>query len=378
MKRTRNILILICILALAFTAIRFGPGGIRSLEKQLGFAVPTQEEILDSMVQMLSEHETVLQFDNVTPDALMKAYDTVLREYPSLFWVGPGYSYSTFERSLGRTSISMHILLNTGSRDISLMEKELDQKVSDIAAQIDSSCSDYEKVLFAHDYITQNCSYDTELSDVLETVSSEEMDSYCDLAATAYGCLVENSAICSGYSSAFKLLLDKLGIPNGTVVGSADSDDGDLSHVWNYVELNGETYYIDITWDDTSGGDQSNTVPDHAYFCVTESEISKSHMPDDGEYLPDCTATACNYHMLNGFYISDYSYSAVCSQIEAQKDRQVTEIKFASEADLERATADLFSGNNVFRIPSVAAGNYRTVWHRSCPDSCVLVLWYEK
>jgi len=61
-------------------------------------------------------------------------------------------------------------------------------------------------------------------------------------AGTAYGCLVRHKAVCEGYAEAFRLIMDRLKIPNKL----ASSKD----HTWNKVKLGGKWYHVDVTWND--------------------------------------------------------------------------------------------------------------------------------
>ena len=98
--------------------------------------------------------------------------------------------------------------------------------------------SDYEKILSAYDYLCGRADY------------NNQSDSY--EAHSAYGALVSGKAVCEGYAKAYKLLLDKMGIPNYIVINS--------THAWNVVMYNGEWYFVDVT-----NGDFNSC---YAYFML--------------------------------------------------------------------------------------------------------------
>lgn len=52
-------------------------------------------------------------------------------------------------------------------------------------------------------------------------------------AWTAYGALVTGDTVCKGYAMAWKVLMDRIGIPCLVVCK------GDGSHLWNLVQLDG-------------------------------------------------------------------------------------------------------------------------------------------
>jgi transglutaminase-like putative cysteine protease len=67
---------------------------------------------------------------------------------------------------------------------------------------------------------------------------------------TAYGALVNGSAVCDGYAKAMKLLLDSAGIKSLYVSGTATNDGGSSPHAWDMAQVSGKWYYLDPTFDD--------------------------------------------------------------------------------------------------------------------------------
>ena len=66
-----------------------------------------------------------------------------------------------------------------------------------------------------------------------------------------YGAIVETKVVCEGYARMFKYIMDGLNIPSILVSGTATNSEGQTElHAWNYVELNGQWYAIDVTWND--------------------------------------------------------------------------------------------------------------------------------
>ena len=60
----------------------------------------------------------------------------------------------------------------------------------------------------------------------------------------------------------------------------------------------GSYYYTDPTWGDCF--DESNKeYISHSYFCLSESEIEKTHTINHKDILPKCTANKDNYFVKN-------------------------------------------------------------------------------
>ena len=63
--------------------------------------------------------------------------------------------------------------------------------------------SDLEKAIVLHDYLAVNCEYDYE---------NYLANKIPDASYTAYGVLVNRTAVCQGYALAYKYLLNQTGI----------------------------------------------------------------------------------------------------------------------------------------------------------------------
>lgn len=164
--------------------------------------------------------------------------------------------------------------------------RQLYDKVVEIVNQIITpDMTDYEKELAIHDYIVLNCKYGY-------------VDYSKEYAYSAYGCLVQNTAVCNGYAEAMAILLSCEGIENQIICGTA----GDELHAWNQVKINNQWYHVDATWNDP--------VPDmvgvvtHAYFNVPDDILSDTHTWDK-EMYETCTSMDGNYYVYNnldGYY----------------------------------------------------------------------------
>lgn len=96
------------------------------------------------------------------------------------------------------------------------------------------------------------------------------------------GVFVDHRAVCEGYGLAFKYLCDLYSIPCVCVIGDATSDGVDRTgHLWNYVEVNGGWYAVDVTWDDPVPDGGSIPPASTEYLLVgsdTVHHFSKSGM----------------------------------------------------------------------------------------------------
>ncbi|MBR3126621.1 MAG: hypothetical protein IKF42_14520 [Mogibacterium sp.] len=134
-------------------------------------------------------------------------------------------------------------------------EKEVDNKVKEIISDLDlDNKTNHEKISAIHDFLCDNIEYE---------VAEDENN----LRRTAYGALVEGTAVCQGYSVSLYRLLLEAGIDNRIIFGKGISPIGTTgAHTWNIVNLYGKYYYIDCTWDDCTGSKDYFLVPAGADF----------------------------------------------------------------------------------------------------------------
>ena len=144
--------------------------------------------------------------------------------------------------------------------------------------------SDYEKELAVHDWMLAHGSYDSntlsQLPDFQENPNNDN----------PYGFLVDGKGICLGYTTTFQLLMDLLEIPCITVEGSAYH--GTEEHAWNQVQLDGEWYCVDVTWDDPSTHGTVSERTAHRYFNVTSEFMQETDHQWDESLAPEAAGTA--------------------------------------------------------------------------------------
>jgi hypothetical protein len=140
----------------------------------------------------------------------------------------------------------------------------------------------YEKDLVLHDWLIENTYYD-ESTFGLDLTQSHDPDN-----ETPYGPLLRGKATCLGYTTAFQLLMDMLEIPCIIVEGYVRK--GEV-HAWNMVELDGDWYAVDVTWDDPVGLFGSNPKRSHMFFNVTSDFLRDQDHQWEDSTAPEATAT---------------------------------------------------------------------------------------
>ncbi len=159
--------------------------------------------------------------------------------------------------------------------------------VADIHSQLSSDMSDLDKIIYLHNYIVDNTTY-------------RNLDKR---AYYAFGPLYDGYAVCQGYTYALNLLLELEGIETAFVTSAA------MNHGWTIVNLDGEWYHIDATWDDTRRDDRTYLLRSDNEFLYKLPSSHYSWYISAGDY----TATSTKFsnwfvHDVEGnmFYYDGY------------------------------------------------------------------------
>lgn len=239
-------------------------------EKRVFYQYFTQQEkaiytaLYNGVMQKMEYIELPYEIDGRTYE---KIYITLEKQEPEFFYLSNSFYTAEKVRTARIEYREEHY--ESDSQKV-LIENQAEK----ICNNINSVPSDFDKLLFIHDYIALNCSYVETGEEYLETV---------------YGCLVNGSANCEGYAKTFKYLCDKLDIPCMVTVGV--TSDG-VNHAWNQVQINGEWYNVDVTWDDT----EDELGVNHVYFLNPDADFVDHRA--DVAFMPvfECLSDTQNFY----------------------------------------------------------------------------------
>ena len=159
-----------------------------------------------------------------------------------------------------------------GYRASAEQEAQVDAKVKEILDELNVyNATDYKKVKAVYDYLCQNVTVDYAIPGLFAPAP---------IAHTAYGALVENSAVCQGVANAFYRLMLELDVDVRLISGKV----GSTSHGWNIVAIDGIYYNVDATKDAGFPTDQ--------YHCFLKADSSLTNYVRDAEYCTEEFMTA--------------------------------------------------------------------------------------
>lgn len=263
---------------------------------------------------------------------LDRIFSALLYDNPDLFFVG---RKCTLSSTMGVNYCSIEYILTP--EEYQVRKAELDEVCDSILFSLTAPDDDWQTEKEIHDYIVDNCEY--------KIVQSELVYS------SSYGALVNGEAACEGYSKAAKLLLDKAGIENGVLSGISNNFDGSEGpHMWNAVNVYGDFYYLDCTWDDPVS-DDGKSMRMYSYFNVNDEMISETHTDFSRDF--GCTATAANYYIKTGKYFPTYDRSEekrlgrlIAEELESGST--ALQVRFGSKEVYKDAVSDLIDGGRIY------------------------------
>ena len=191
---------------------------------------------------------------------------------------------------------------NLNAEDSFVLEKAkevLDQVITD-------DMTDYEKEKAIYDWQVAWVNYQNQN---LSPMASGGVDQ----SHLPYGVLKNHEAICVGNATTFKLFMDMLDIPC-QIIHSTEAGE----HAWNLVQLEGDWYHVDITFDGSSDGRSSYT-----YFNVPDSVKDDGAWPWDHSKFPAANGTKYCY-ILNHAAVLDDLYQIPQMLAAAMEDGRGT------------------------------------------------------
>lgn len=197
--------------------------------------------------EMVDIHDLGITFDQI------KAFAGEPGTLAGGYKVKNGIQYSFYK---GENTVASLILSYYPEEDCAKM----DELVGRIKARVEQGKTDLEKVMLLHNEIVAATQYDMQ---VYDGGSDSDSPIY-----TAYGVFMNRVAVCDGYTKAFACIANELGIP--TVRLSSE----EMNHAWDLVQVDGNWYEVDCTWDDTEGAYMDYGFCSYKYFMRSETDFA--------------------------------------------------------------------------------------------------------
>lgn len=203
-----------------------------------------EETILAGLLAMREDID--LKSYGITGAELGAAMAKIIYSTPQLFYLGVSYTYSS---DAAQRVVALKPSYLYTPAEVAVMRTEYQAALAEIVANAPVTGSDFEKILYLHDYFVRNYSYDKSLT-----------------IRDAYTFFTEKTGVCQAYMLGLIAAADALGLESLPVTSDA------MKHAWNLVRIDGCWYHVDITWDD------SNTLPtrmSYRYFLQSDTGLAE-------------------------------------------------------------------------------------------------------
>lgn len=233
--------------------------------------------------------DDLLHQDNgkeILENSFQLAINAITFDNPDLFYIDVTKLYLLTEITTRAFSKKFEVAIGPNGESYLSSNFSSENSVNDAINQIENiknelvnECQNknvIEQIRLVHDYLVDNTEYDSLAGENIYNV---------------YGTLINQRSVCEGYARSFKYIMDELNIPCIIACGIGKNNAGEAeNHAWNYVQIEGKWYAIDVTWDDPlikSDGILSNSKRDeikneskYDYFLKGSNKFFEDHFED--------------------------------------------------------------------------------------------------
>lgn len=320
-----------------------------------------QEQVIyKAFYNGLMAHEDVIPIPikgQLSKEVFNKIFRAITRDNPLIYYVNQSacnWATDMFDH----TAICPQYFYKKDT--VRKYNRNIEKVVNNLAGQLRlTEGTDYEKELRVHDWFCENVSYDfkgTNMDDPARVVLSHNI----------VGVFAKQKAQCEGIAKAMKVLLNAVDIKCIVATGEADANGSKEHHAWNIVNIDGNPYQVDVTWD--IGASKGRVAYD--YFNVTDEIICKTHRFEDK--MPECISLKDNYFERNSLTFK--SKGQLMAYITKAVSQGQTEFYFRidgvfmrlRQSEIAGIVAKLAAGgkNRAVKVQQVPNENVGTYWIR--------------
>lgn len=176
-------------------------------------------------------------------------------DHPELFYAGT-FKYRYYPDGTNAELIPEYLFEKGKLKD---HQKAMQARVEKLARPMQKA-TDWEKLLYIHDFICKNVKYDK-----LKKQYSHEI----------IGALGHGVGVCEGIAKSVKVLCDAMNLWCVIALAENNPEKGvKYRHAWNIVRLDKKYYHLDCTFDNSLGNPEEIR---YDYFLLNDKQIFRDH-----------------------------------------------------------------------------------------------------
>lgn len=247
-----------------------------------------EKTIYKTFYNGIMAHEEIIPIPahgEFSKESFERIFMAITRDNPLIYFLNQS-ACSTASDIFGHIAICPQYFFT--KEKVKEYNRKIEKVVNELAGQLQLlECNEFEKELRIHDWICKNIAYDYEGADkgkLSRVIASHNI----------LGVFACHKAQCEGIAKAVKVLLNAVDVKCIVVTGDTVKDGERVPHAWNIVNIEGEPYQLDVTWDIGAMGKTKQNLA-YDYFNLTDNLIEKDHKADS--VLPECKVKAANYYV---------------------------------------------------------------------------------
>lgn len=253
-----------------------------------------EKQVYKEIYQGCMEHKDIIPL-SATEEEISKSYARIMSavtdDNPLLYFVNQSMSSFAIDEN-GNCAVAPQYFFSQEN------VAKYNQKIQDAANKLIMDLkltegSDLDKVRKVHDYMCANVQYDYDganINDVTRFITAHNI----------IGVFAHKKAQCEGIAKAAKVLLNAVDVKCIFVTGKAKGLGTEIGdHGWNIVNIDGDPYQLDITYD--IGATKDGYIS-YDYFNITDTQIRKNHVFSTG--YPKCTLHGASFFETNDIVFS--------------------------------------------------------------------------
>lgn len=319
-----------------------------------------EQIVYDQMLECIMNMEESRKLSTADADVMSKCFDAVNADWGQLYWYdGCQYLASTDKNDQGWTDFIPNYTMTIEDRQA--MDDLIATEIDEYMAAMNDCKDQYSKVEELYRMMINRVDYDEEAEDNQNILSVFK----------------NKKTVCRGYANAVQFLLSEQGIQSAVVSGETEMG----PHAWNLVRVDGDYYYVDVTWGHNRYSDTDGNVTDAGisfdYLLVNDDDIKNTHVSNVGYKLPRCNSSEANYYNKKGLYFDGWDESKVGPVIKkaTKKGKKYVAIKFSQGLYLNQAVDALIDEGHLKKYNGNPFGQ---AYYTSDSDMNILRIYFER